>query len=151
MGLDLFAELMGLVGALDEARVDYALVGALALAVHGVPRATSDIDLLVEPADVDAALAVARSRGFLVESDPLVFPDGMVLRRSNRFAGEDHLTLDLIMVNETLRPAWESRFRIASADGPIVVISRAALVRMKAAAGRPRDLADIASLEEHDR
>ena len=150
-GLDLFAEFTGLVSALDEAGVDYAVVGALALAIHGVPRATTDIDLLVPPGAVEAALRVGRTRGFLLEADPLTFRDGMVVRRLNKFEGEDHLTLDLIVVNENLTPAWASRLRVESEDGPIWVVSREALVRMKATAGRPQDLADIDSLREQDR
>lgn len=149
--LDLFGEFTGLVGALDGAGVDYAVVGALALAIHGVPRATVDIDLLVLPDAVTAAVEVGRSRGFLAETGPLTFPDGMVIHRLNRFLGEEHLTLDLIVVNENLHHAWASRGRVESEEGPIWVVSRQALVRMKAAAGRPQDLADIESLREQDR
>jgi hypothetical protein len=47
MSLDLIAELEALVSALDAEKVEYALCGGLALAVHGYPRATKDIDLLV--------------------------------------------------------------------------------------------------------
>ncbi len=151
MGLDLYEELKQLVASLDAAGADYALVGALALAVHGVPRATTDIDLLVPAAAVDTALGVARDRGFVVEAEPLRFPDGTVLHRANLSRGEESLTLDLIVVDDNLAPAWASRARIATEDGPLSVVSREGLVRMKAAAGRPQDLADIARLEEADR
>ncbi len=150
-GLDLFREFTGLVGALADARVDYAVVGALALAIHGVPRATVDIDLLVPPEAVTAAVEVGRSRGYLAEAVPLTFPDGMVIHRLNRFHGKEHLTLDLIVVNENLRHAWASRGRVESEEGPIWVVSRQALLRMKAAAGRPQDLADVERLREQDR
>ena len=48
--IDLFAEIRDLLTALERGGAKYAVAGAVALAVHGVPRATTDIDLLV-PAD----------------------------------------------------------------------------------------------------
>ena len=60
MAIDLFEETMGLLAELERHGVPYAVAGALALAIHGVPRATTDIDLLVRRDDVEATLEVAR-------------------------------------------------------------------------------------------
>ncbi len=150
--MTLFDELTALVGALDEANIDYALVGALALAVWGVPRATKDIDLLVRPEALDDARAVARVRGFTLEAQPMRFSDGMELRRLTKVESDGaYLTLDLILVDENLRSAWESRMALEFGERKLRVISRDALIAMKAAANRPQDLADIASLRELDR
>ncbi len=46
---DLQAELDAVTAALDASQIEYAICGALALAVHGHPRATKDIDVLVAP------------------------------------------------------------------------------------------------------
>jgi hypothetical protein len=53
----IYDELRAVLAALDQASVDYALVGGLAVAVWGAPRATKDIDLLVQPADLQRTLA----------------------------------------------------------------------------------------------
>lgn len=151
MSLDLLEEFKRLVGGLDQAQVPYAVVGALAVAIHGAPRATTDIDLLVVADDVPRALEVARGQGFAFEALPMRFRDGMELRRTSKIEGADTLTLDLILVDDNLLPAWESRVSVETEWGPIRVVSREALIRMKAAAGRARDLGDIASLEEIDR
>ncbi len=45
--LDLFDEFVALVDALEKARLPYAVCGGLAMAIHGLPRATIDVDLLV--------------------------------------------------------------------------------------------------------
>ena len=50
---DVYAELVRLVRAFDAANIDYAICGALALAAHGFPRATKDIDLLARPEDAE--------------------------------------------------------------------------------------------------
>ena len=74
--LDLWTESAALLGKLEADGLDYAIAGAIALAIHGAPRATSDIDLLVLPDALESILAVARSRGFNVEAMPMRFSDG---------------------------------------------------------------------------
>jgi hypothetical protein len=149
--MNLFDELTALVAQLEADQVDYALVGALALAVWGVPRATQDIDLLVPVAALPAAVAVARGRGFAVEALPIRFTDGMEMRRLSKIEGETVLVLDFLVVDARLDPIWQDRRRLATERGPMWVVSRDGLVRMKTAAGRPQDLVDIQRLAELDR
>lgn len=151
MGLDLFDETVALTRRLGERGVEHAIVGAVALAIHGAPRATTDIDLLVREADVAAALDVARAQGFALEALPMRFRDGLELRRVSKADGEETLTLDLLLVNPNLEGVWASRRAHATARGELVAVSREALVQMKVAAGRPQDLADVERLREADR
>lgn len=151
MPLSLFDETMHLLGLLDQRGLPHALAGGLALAVHGVPRATTDIDLLIPPEHVELALGAARERGFTVAALPMRFADGMEVRRVTRIEGDDSLTLDLILVNDNLRPIFEGRQRFGTASGEIWVVSREGLIAMKAAAGREQDLADIGRLRDLDR
>lgn len=151
MALSLVDEFEGIVAALEAAGVDYALVGALAVAVHGCPRATADIELLVRPESLDHARAVARGSGFTLEALPLRFRDGVELRRLTKVVAGEHVTLDLILVNETLEPVWASRGPVETEAGPLRVVSRDALIAMKLASGRPQDVADVERLRELDR
>ena len=151
MALDLFEETVGLLGDLEQRGIAYAVAGAVALAIHGVPRATTDLDLLVPPRDVDAVLAVARARRFGVEALPMKFSDGLEVRRVVKTEGADMVTLDLLLVNANLESVWASRERVRTERGEFSVVSREGLIRMKAWAGREQDLADIRRLEELDR
>jgi hypothetical protein len=151
VALDLFDELTGLLADLERSGVEYAVAGAIALAIHGVPRATADIDLLVRGPQVDGALDVARARGFTVAAMPMRFADGQELRRVTKLQDEDALTLDLLIVGTPLEDVWSGRIRVPFEGGAAWVVSRAGLVRMKALAGRDQDLADIRRLEEIDR
>lgn len=151
MGLDLFDETIALTGRLRERGIDYAIVGAVALAVHGAPRATTDLDLLVRADDLALALDVAHARGFTLHALPMRFSDGLELRRVSKIEGEETLTLDLLLVNPALEAVWASRRAQATTFGEVVVVSREALVQMKVAAGRPQDLADVHRLQEADR
>jgi hypothetical protein len=151
MALSLTTEFEQLVAALEREGAEYAVVGALAVAVHGAPRATTDIDLLVNREGLEQIREVARSLGFGLEALPLRFRDGMELRRLTKVADGDHLTLDLLLVDATLLPVWESRERIDTEAGTIWVASREALIGMKLAAGRPQDLFDVQRLQDLDR
>lgn len=154
MSLDLYEELTRLTTAFEQQEIEYAVVGALALALHGAPRATTDIDLLIRPEVAKDAVALAKDRGFLFEALPIRFRDGMEIRRVSKIEeGEPYetMTLDLLLVDHNLEEVWSSRRRLETELGSIWVISREALIRMKTWAGRERDIADIRRLEELDR
>ena len=148
--IDLLEDFRALVAALHAERIEYAVVGALALAVHGFPRATRDIDLLVRKEHLPAILRVAAEIGYRFPAEPVTFRDGMELQRVTKIVGEDHLTLDLLLVNEQLETVWSSRLQVQSQRGAISVISREALIEMKARAGRPQDLVDLERLRSQD-
>ena len=150
--MTLFDELRSVVRALDGAGVDYALVGGLAVAVWGAPRATRDIDLLIQPDSLPRAMAAARECGFTLEALPFEFRDGTRLQRVSKVDADGNLaTVDFMLVDRNLASAWAGRVRLPFAGCDIVVIGREALVAMKALAGRPQDIADIQSLKDGDR
>ncbi|KIG19634.1 hypothetical protein DB30_00143 [Enhygromyxa salina] len=152
--MTLLEQLDSIVGALDAAGIEYGLVGGLAVAVWGAPRATQDIDLLVRPETVDAIMTTVEPLGFRLRALPMRFKDGMQLQRVSKIDGGALLTLDLIIVDDNLESVWASRQPLEVSDlggRSIWVISRAALIQMKAAAGRPQDALDIQNLEEQDR
>ena len=117
MALNLFEETMGLLVDLERHGVPYAIAGALALAIHGVPRATTDIDLLVRREDVDETLRVATARGFGVQALPRRFSDGLEVRRTTKLDAAEMLTLDLLLVNQNLESVWSSRERVQTEGG----------------------------------
>lgn len=141
-----------MLSALSEAGADYLIVGAHALAVHGRPRATGDLDIWVRPSLQNAARVHAALRTFgaplqdltvddLASAD-LVFQIGIAPCRIDILTSVSGLQFD---------DAWGERTAVKIGDLMVPVIGRAALIRNKQAAGRPRDLADIAELEEDDR
>ena len=146
--LDLRDELDALTKSLDAAEIPYAVCGALALAIHGHPRATKDIDLVADPAHLEATKAVARAHGFVLEALPMTFSSsGITVHRLSRVAGQQILMLDLVLGDGPLAAVWATRERHQTSRGPVWVVSRQGLVTMKLAAGRPQDLADLARLE----
>ncbi|MBK9034528.1 MAG: hypothetical protein IPL61_25225 [Myxococcales bacterium] len=156
MALDLIAELEGVIEAFAAAGVQYALCGGLAVAIHGYPRATMDIDVLVEPAQLALALATARGIGFDIPARSMTFGVRTgTPREVQRVSKLDAptgalLSLDLRVVGATLAEPWRTRQTVVWRGRPVEIVSRAGLIVMKRLAARPQDLADIAALEGGD-
>jgi len=149
--VDLDQELAALVDALDRELVPYALCGALALAVHGVPRATRDIDVLARPEDLEKFEEVARGCGFTLKALKMRFAGTNVeVRRLSKIVGGRPLTLDILVVNDSLEAVWKDRESRPWRQGRLSVVSKEGLVALKLTAGRAQDHADIERLQALD-
>lgn len=149
--MTLHEELMAVAAILDADGVPYALVGGLAVAVWGAPRATKDIDLLVQPEDVQRGKAAVGRLGFTLPAAPMEFSDGMVVHRVSKVRDGALLMVDFLLVDERLRRHFDAREARAVEGGRLWVIGRDALIAMKVSAGRPQDQADVVKLTELDR
>jgi hypothetical protein len=142
--MDLYTELKKLIARLDERKVDYALCGGLAMAVHGLPRATMDIDLVVPEAGTDAAAAVAREAGFEIEARPMTFADGRIrIRRFTKLdpVAGDSLSLDLVIPGDA--EACSDRQKVDWEGHSLWVVSREGLIRLKSLRGSGQDEDDM--------
>lgn len=131
------------------ADVEFLLVGAFALAAHGLPRATGDIDLwvrcdpqnakrtLLALASFGAPLAEVTAAEFIIPG--IVVQIGVVPRRNNVLTVIDGVEFE---------EAWSDRHLVAVDGLTIPVISREHLLRNKLATGRPKDAADARHLEQ---
>lgn len=149
--MNFFDELQAVLGALEASGTDYALCGGVALAIHGAPRATQDIDLLLLPDNIGALRAVAYGCGFTLESFPMDFASGLTIQRFTKLIGSTPLMLDVLFVNGSLEKVWADRQTVAFQGGTVRVVSRDGLIALKLAAGRPQDVADVKRLEELSR
>lgn len=147
--MKLSVDLREFIELLNSNRVEFIVVGAHALAWHGLPRYTKDIDLLVRaaPANADALVAVLDAFGFgslgIGPADFLI-PDRVIQ------LGRDPHRIDLLTAisGVTWDEAWSSRVE-AQLDGiPVSFLGHEAFIRNKLAAGRPQDLADVSRLRQ---
>jgi hypothetical protein len=110
--LDLYDEFSALIGALEVARADYAVCGGLAMAIHGFPRATIDVDLVVPPNAAERVVACERDLGYTIPADPMSFAGGAVeIRRVTKIDRGDLLSLDLLLVTPAIEQVWNERTR----------------------------------------
>ena len=150
-GMDIFEEFIGVVNALKAAKIEFAVCGGFAMALHGLPRFTQDIDLLVRPDDLEPIVDVVKSCGFDVDSGIMQFGIDTnrqtEIRRVNKIFGKEYLTLDLLIVGPSLDDVWARKVDFTYRDQTVPAVSAAGLIKMKRIAGRPQDLADIDRLE----
>jgi hypothetical protein len=144
----LLGEFKSITEALNDAGIEYAVCGGWAMAIHGLPRATIDIDLLIRAADLGNVRTIARNNGFDIEGLPLHFE--IEIRRISKIDPEsmELVTLDLLLIADDQSSFWTDRRRIRWREGETTVVSRAALIEMKRLSGRTQDLADIEKLLE---
>jgi hypothetical protein len=141
-----------MLSALSAEGAEFLLVGAYAMAAHGWPRATGDIDIWVNPTSENAArvLRALRRYGaplFDLTSDDLersdtVFQIGVPPGRVDILSGVSGLGFE---------EAWSSRITAPVGDLTVPIIGFEALLKNKLASGRPKDLADVAWLKSRRR
>ena len=151
-----------IIAALEAARVRYLVVGGVAVVLHGHPRFTADLDLVLglDLENVKAALGALRRLGYAprapVAAEDLADPErraewirdkGMTVFS---LASPEHLATNVDLFVEEPFVFEEAYARAAEADlGDIVarVVSISDLVAMKRRSARPQDLEDVAQLE----
>jgi len=147
----LLAEFVNFTERLNRETIDYAICGGWAMAIHGLPRATVDIDSLILTEDLEKVWNIAQNLGYDVEGLPLHFHDGAIeIRRISKIDKQSKrlFTLDFLLVTEQLIEVWENRELIEWEDGKTWTVSRKGLILLKTISGREQDLLDIKKLRE---
>jgi hypothetical protein len=149
--MNLVDELYEITAALTMAGVRYAVCGGVAVTIYGATRSTKDIDILVMPTDVARVLDAIRPLGYVFAALPMTFGAGTEherhVQRVSKIDGNEHLLLDLLLAEAAFDGALDDRIEVQLPSGPVTVVSRAMLIRMKRLAGRAQDLADLEKLE----
>ena len=131
--------------------VRFMIVGGYALAAHGLPRATGDLDawVLIDPANAQRILSALNDFGFgdldIDESD-LVRPDSIVQLGYAPYRVDILTTIDGVNFEQ----AWEGRLTVDVNGMSVPFIGRDDLIVNKRAVGRPQDLADVERLTRSD-
>lgn len=137
------------IASLTSRRVRFVIVGAHAMAQHGVPRTTQDLDVFVEP-----TLANARRLGAALADFgyPAAARAWRQFAKPGRMAtlGVPPLQIDVmnVITGVSFRTAWKHRTVVAQDGMEVGYLDVARLVANKRASGRAKDLADLALLEE---
>ena len=128
--------------------VEYLIVGAHALAFHGFPRYTGDVDVLLRPTPENAArierVLVAFSFASLGLSATDFLDTGRVVQLG---IAPNRIDLLTSLTGVPFEEAWDRRVP-GNLDGvPVAFLSRETLIKNKRATGRTQDAADVENLE----
>jgi predicted nucleotidyltransferase len=140
-------DIEGLLKSLNAHSVRYVVIGATAFPVHGYARATLDLDLFIEPTPEN----VARARDALVAfgydmTD--VGVDEMLVKKI--LIRQYMLETDLhpFVKGVSFEEVWAGRVADRIGETPTAFAGLDDLIRMKKAAGRPKDLEDLRVLRK---
>ncbi|MCA9622608.1 MAG: hypothetical protein KC731_26490 [Myxococcales bacterium] len=123
---------------LEEAAVDYRIVGGLAVIHHGYPRLTEDVDVLVEAGGVARLKGQLESHGFSQPRADRLLHDATQVR------------VDLLEQGQPMpgpdRPSYPSPAAVGHSDSDPFIIALPGLLQLKIYAGRKQDEADAVAL-----
>jgi len=141
-----------LLAAFNARGVEFLIVGAHALAAHGLVRATKDLDVWVRPETDNAERTLAALADFGAPLHDLTVADlatpGLIFQ-----IGVEPIRIDVITAIDGVEfsEAWAERMSARFADQDAAVLSRKHLLINKRAAGRDQDLLDVKWLERTGR
>jgi hypothetical protein len=144
--MQIYPDFRAFVELLNAHRVEYLIVGAHALAFHGRPRYTNDLDIFVRrsPENLAALLRVLDAFGF-----------GSLKLTEVDFGADSFVQLGVAPVRIDIttsisglefEEAWKGRIEGKLGDLPVFFPSIDSYIKNKRASGRPKDLADIDEL-----
>lgn len=149
--MDLHPDWSEFLRLLNSHKVEFLIVGAHALAFHGHPRMTGDLDCFVgsSSSNVERLYLALTEFGF---GDQL--PSLTEFQNSHKILMMGRLPMRIDVLNHidgiTFEDAWQNRVEGTLGDVPAFFISQEDFLRNKRASGRIKDQADVEALESQD-
>ncbi len=143
----MIARSKALFASLEKYEVKYVVIGGVAAILHGVPRMTGDIDLLIEATVENSkrVLAVLDNLGYATAK--LVDPIGMTQVKLLMFENGIKVDVMLQIPGLDFTTAWANKLTLYAGEQPFYVLSKNDLIAAKRASARQRDLEDVDALE----
>lgn len=142
-------DFLDLLRAFIAADVRFLIVGAYALAAHGRPRATGDLDVWINPTRSNARQVIAALREFgapVTEISETDLASPGIVYQIGVAPGRIDILTDLTALD--FDSAWENRVRMPVGDLEADFLGLQDLIANKRATGRARDLADVEGLDQ---
>jgi len=141
-----------MLSGLSDSGVEFLLVGAYAMAAHGHPRATGDLDIWVRANPDNAVKVLVALSRFGAPLHDLTIEDlsrpGIIFQ-----IGVEPSRIDILteISGVIFSDAWERKMSIEMNGCSMNVIGLEDLIKNKRAAGRGKDIADLETLERNSK
>ncbi len=136
----------------NQHNVKYLVIGGYAVSVHGYPRSTKDLDICIELSEQNAEKMVDVIADFGFASLELVKEDFL---KANLIIQLGHEPVRIDILNDldgvAFEEAWINRKMVNYEGEQIPFIGYHELLKVKAKAGRPQDIADIKKLTKRNK
>jgi tRNA nucleotidyltransferase/poly(A) polymerase len=139
----MFNRLQDVFASLSNHDVRYVVIGGIAVVLHGVPRATFDLDILIDatPANVENLLQAFLDAG--LGTATLTTPEEVLANEITVFKDRVRIDVQTSTPGLSFTDAWSHRETMEYRGQCFQVVSKADLIAAKRAAGRPVDLEDV--------
>jgi len=137
-----------MLSALSEVGADFMVVGAHAVAAHGHPRATGDLDIWIRPTDQNAHQVLDALKQFGAPISDLTLGD-LSEPHTVFQIGVSPCRIDILtsITGVEFDQAWQNKVEIQVEAVTIFCIGKQDLIQNKNVLGRPQDLADVSALQ----
>ncbi|MGH7966011.1 MAG: DUF6036 family nucleotidyltransferase [Candidatus Binatia bacterium] len=127
--------------------VRYVVIGGIAAVLHGVPRATFDLDILIEATEPNAERLLQALRTARFATADLIDAQGLLANEITVFNDRVRIDVQTATPGLLFADAWSRRETMAYQGQEFSVASRQDVIASKRAAGRQKDLEDVRVLE----
>ena len=140
-------QLRGVFSSFHNHDVRYVIIGGIAAILYGVPRATFDLDILIEatPENAERLLTALLDAG--LGTAALTTAEDILAHEITIFRDKTRIDVQTSTPGLAFAQAWEAREEMDYAGQIFYVASRQHVIDSKRAAGRKQDLEDVRMLE----
>lgn len=136
--------------SLNSHEVRYVVIGGIAATLHGVPRSTFDLDLLIDATSDNARRLLQAFGAAGLGTASLTSPDDLLSKEITIFKDRVRIDVQTSTPGINFDEAWREKETMTYKGQPFFVVSKKHLIASKRAAGRPVDLEDVRILEMDD-
>ena len=147
----MLSQLKDVFSSFQEHEVKYIVIGGIAAVLHGVPRATFDLDILIEPTPVNAQRLLDALMNAGLYTASLTSVEELLAHEITVFKDRVRIDVQTSTPGLVFEDAWRNRETMEYQGQVFHVVSRDDLIASKRAAGREVDLEDVRLLELGDR
>ncbi len=133
--------------SLQNHEVRYVVIDGISAILHGIPRVTFDLDLLIEPTPENTRLLLDALLEAGLGTASLTSVDDLLANEITVFQDRVRVDVQTSTPGLTFTQAWKNRLTIAYHDQEFFILSKGDLIASKKASGRDVDLEDVRLLE----
>ncbi len=139
--------LKGVFASFQEHNVKYLVIGGIAAILHGVPRATFDLDILIEATPQNARNLLNALIAAEIGTATLISAEELLSNEITVFKDRIRMDVQTSTPGTNFEEAWKRREKMVFQGQEFYVISKEDLILTKRASGREIDLSDVRLLE----
>ena len=142
-------QLQSIFASFQKNDVKYLVIGGIAAVLYGVPRATFDLDVLIEPSAQNAERLLKGMIDAGLGTASLTTVEDLLSKEITIFTDRIRLDVQTSTPGIVFEDAWERRVTMNYKGQTLEVVSLRDLIASKRAAGRDVDLQDVRMLESN--